>query len=151
MIELKRIYDISTLMQWRMEVLRCVFNTEPDADVITANRRYYDKHLADNTHIAYNALVDGIPAGCAAVCLYDELPSPDNPGGRCAYCMNIYVRPQFRKRGIASALTGRLIEDAKMLRCQKIYLEASAMGMPLYHKLGFKDMAGMMKYEDCNI
>lgn len=146
MIELKRTTDVDLLMKWREEVLRCVFAVSPDKELMDANREYFRTHLADGSHIAYIARREGVDAGCGAVCLYDEMPSPDNRSGRCGYIMNMYVRPEFRHRGVATELLRRLVTDARENGCGKIYLETTEMGRSLYAELGFKEMKDMMKY-----
>lgn len=148
MIELKEIKAIPTLIRWREEVIRNVFSQEPDARLLVANRQYYERHIPDGNHLAFVATVDGEDAGCGAICLSEELPSPDNPSGRCAYLMNIYVRESFRNQGVAHAIVSQLIEESKRFGCDKIYLETTADGKPVYASLGFKDMPDMMKYYD---
>ena len=145
MVDLRQITDIDILMIWRAEVIRNVFGEEPDQTLVKANRRYYTRHIPDKTHIAFVASCDDMDCGCGAICLTDELPSPDNPSGRCAYMMNIYVREAFRNHGIAHKIVSRLIEVAKNHECGKIYLETTADGKPVYTSLGFRDMADMMK------
>ena len=146
MIEVREIQSLPTLMMWRQEVLRHVFGEEPSARLLVANRRYYRKHIAEGTHYAIVAKWDGEDAGCGSVCFTDELPSPDNPSGKCAYLMNIYVRDPFRKHGIAHRIVKRLIDEAKTRECGKIYLETTADGRPVYESLGFRDLPDMMKY-----
>ncbi len=148
MIEIQRITDIARLMRWRAEVLESVFGAEPSADVLTANREYYEAHVADGSHMAFVAVDDGAEAGCGAACAYDEMPSPDNPSGRCFYIMNMYVRPGFRHEGVAKALLRHLIDEAHRRGCGKIYLETTDMGRRLYAHIGFRDMKDMMIYED---
>ncbi|MDE6009587.1 MAG: GNAT family N-acetyltransferase [Muribaculaceae bacterium] len=148
MIELKEIKAIPTLMRWREEVIRNVFGEKPDKRLLVANRQYYARHIANGTHLAFMATVDGEDAGCGAVCLTDELPSPDNPSGRCAYLMNIYVRETFRNHGVAHHIVSRLIEESVKQGCGKIYLETTADGKPVYTSLGFREMPDMMKYYD---
>lgn len=148
MTELRRLTDIDELMAWRREVIATVFDVEPDAALAEANRLYYLRHLADGTHVAYVALHDGREAGCGSICLTDELPSPDNPTGRCAYLMNIYVRRGFRKHGVAHDIVRRLVGDAMSRGCGKIYLESTDMAKPLYREIGFHPMENMMKYGD---
>lgn len=97
---IRQVTAIPTLMHWRKEVIENVFGTTPSKRLLAANRRYYLQHIADGSHIAIVASVDGTDAGCGAICLSDELPSPDNPSGHCAYLMNIYVRKNYRSRGI---------------------------------------------------
>ena len=136
---------MGSLMAWRAKVIESVFGTVPGEELLTENRRYYARHVADGSHVAVVAAVDGEDAGCGAVCLYDELPSPENPNGRCGYIMNVYVRPQWRKRGIGTAITQRLVAIARNSGCGKVYLEATALGAPLYRDCGFRPMDGMMQ------
>lgn len=79
MIELKRITALPTLMHWRAEVIRNVSGVEPHPRMLVANRQYYRKHIADDTHLAFVAEYDGVECGCGAVCFTEELPSPKNP------------------------------------------------------------------------
>lgn len=145
MIQLNQIREISELMKWRQEVIGCVFGLVPSEELMMQNRSFYHKHLADNTHLAFVASEDGEEAGCGSLCLYDELPSPDNPSGKCGYLMNIYVREPFRQKGIGHAIVKRLIEEARIRDCGKIYLETTPDGRSLYSSLGFSDLPDMMK------
>lgn len=151
MVEIKEVKDIGELMRWRREVIRNVFEEEADEALLEANRLYYESHVKDGSHLAFVAEYEGEPCGCGSVCLTEELPSPDNPGGRCAYLMNIYVRKNFRNHGIAHAIVKRLLEEARNRDCGKIYLETTADGKPVYTSLGFRDMPDMMKYYETEI
>ena len=145
---LRQVTDLDALMRWRAEVIAEVFGTEPDAALLENNRRYYASHVAAGSHMAFEALAGrNEPCGCGAVCFSDELPSPDNPSGRCAYLMNIYVRPAWRSRGVAHAIVRRLVDEARRRGCGKIYLETTAAARPVYTSLGFADMPDMMKYD----
>lgn len=148
MIELKKISTLPTLMRWRAEVIEHVFGQKPDKRLLVANRQYYRKHIADNSHIAFVAEFNGVEAGCGAICLTDELPSPDNLNGHCAYLMNIYVREPYRCKGIGHAIVKTLLAEAKNLKCGKIYLETTDAGRTVYQSLGFTDLPDMMKYYD---
>lgn len=144
-LTLRSVKSIPTLMHWRAEVLSAVFGIEPSARMLVQNRRYYRKHIPDGSHIMYVVNLDGEDCGCGAVCFEDELPSPDNPSGLCAYLMNIYVRPHFRGQGIGHTLVNKLIEEAQERDCGKIYLETTDSGRILYEQLGFRNMKNMME------
>lgn len=146
MIGVRRVTSLDELMMWREEVIASVFGVRPDTTLLRANRKYYENHLPDSSHIAFVASYNGVDCGCGAVCFSEELPSPDNPGGRCAYLMNIYVRKEHRGKGIAHSVVRRLIEEAEKYGCEKIYLETTAAGRPVYQSLGFKEMSDMLKY-----
>lgn len=144
--------DIDLLMRWRMEVLREVFSIPQEQltdGLEEENRLYYRRELASGGHIACFASVDGEIAGCGGICLYQEMPSPDNPAGKCAYLMNIYTRPQHRKRGIGETIVRWLVKQARQRGASKIYLEASEAGKALYQGVGFVAMKNMMKLPDC--
>ncbi len=145
------IADLDLLMQWRMEVLDEVFpHSEYDHPecLEEENRKYYEQALPAGEHIACFACVDGEIVGCGGLCLYREMPSPDNPDGRCAYLMNIYCRAPFRKQGIGETVIRWLVDRAKERSVKKIYLETSKNARMLYEQVGFVDMEDMMILPD---
>lgn len=144
MTHIRKITSPDELMEWRKEVIADVFGIEADEALLDANRQYYDKHIRDNTHVAVIASCGGIDCGCGALCFSEELPSPDNPGGKCAYLMNIYVREAYRNKGIAHRIVSKLLDIAVERGCDKIYLETTDEGRPVYRSLGFRDMPDMM-------
>lgn len=123
--------DIEHLLDLRMEVLAAVFADDSwDAGQLRAeNRIYYESHLGMD-HVACIATIEGIEAGCGAICLQSEMPSPDNPSGKCAYLMNVYTRPAFRHRGVGKAAVTWLIGQAHERGAGKICLEATEAGHP---------------------
>ncbi|MCM1068042.1 MAG: GNAT family N-acetyltransferase [Muribaculaceae bacterium] len=144
MIEIRKITSLDRLMEWRREVIATVFGVKADAALLDANREYYRVHIADKSHVAVVASCDGVDCGCGAICFSEELPSPDNPGGKCAYLMNIYVREAYRNIGVAHSIVRHLLAAAKAKGCDKIYLETTGEGRPVYRSLGFRDMPDMM-------
>ena len=142
--------EMEKLMKWRMEVLHHVFSLPDDLDTTqleAENCRYYRQQIARGGHIACFAQIDGVTVGCGGVCLYEEMPSPDNANGKCAYLMNIYCRESYRHQGVGHALVRWLVKQVQDSGVQKIYLETTDSGRPLYRSLGFKDMEGMMHLE----
>lgn len=151
-IEIRRagLGDIELLMQWRLTVLHEVFavpDGDPMLDLAQANRHYYQAALPAEAHIACFAYAGEAIIGCGGLCLHQEMPSPDNPNGACAYLMNIYTRPQFRRRGVGRRIVAWLIQQARQRGIGKIYLETSACGQGLYQEMGFAAMQGYMQLE----
>lgn len=145
------ISDLELLMQWRMTVLREVFSVSSDCrqeELEQENRAYYQRTIPTGEHIACFAYADGEIVGCGGVCIYHEMPSPDNAGGACAYLMNIYTSPEVRRQGIGRAIVGWLIDQSKQRQISKIYLETSDAGRNLYREMNFEDMAGYMKLKE---
>lgn len=139
---------LEELLVWRERVLREVFELPDDADLaglMDANRRYYARALAEGTHEACFAMVGREVVGCGGVCYQDEMPSPDNPSGTCAYLMNVYVDSERRGCGAGAAIVDWLVAQARERGCGKVYLESTAMAAPLYRKFGFVPLDGMMR------
>lgn len=140
--------ELDKLMEWRMEVLEEVFAIPNGTDTSAleqANRSYYLHALPVGEHIACFVDIDGETVGCGGVCLQQEIPSPDNPTGKCAYLMNIYVSPAYRKQHIGTTIVSWLVEQALELGIVKIYLETSDMGRNMYRHLNFEEMKDMLK------
>lgn len=145
------INEIDALMKWRVEVLRHVFDIPQGEDMsglYETNLEYYQKALPSGEHIAVFAEISGVAVGCGGLCLYREMPSPDNPSGKCAYLMNIYTKEKYRGHGVGKAVAEYLINCAKARNITKIYLEATAEGRPMYENLGFRDMKDYMILKD---
>lgn len=143
------INDLDILMAWRMEVLREVFSIPAELDMREleqANRSYYQTMLKNEGHIACFACQEEI-IGCGGICIYQEMPSPDNPTGMCAYLMNIYTRPQFRGQGVGEKIVRWLLSQAMRRGITKIYLETSECGRKLYQKIGFTPMTDYLKVD----
>lgn len=139
--------EIDRLMAWRMEVLREVFSLPEGSDLgrlDRENRAYYARELPRMGHIACFAEVDGQVIGCGGVCLQREMPSPDNPSGKCAYLMNIYTRPEAQRHGVGHSVVRWLVMRARRWGAEKIYLETSREGRALYEGEGFVDLPDMM-------
>lgn len=142
--------DIDLLIEWRMRVLYDVFSisdSHPVAELEQENRRYYQSMLQTGGHIACFACTEDKVLGCGGICIYQEMPSPDNASGRCAYLMNIYTCPEFRGNGVGKMVVQWLIEQAKQRNITKIYLETSEKGRKLYERIGFFPMLDMMKLQ----
>ena len=135
--------DMPLLLEWRERVLRDVFELPASYDMselMERNRAFYQQHLADGSHIGGLALRDGQPVGCGAVCLYDEMPSPDNHSGVCAYLMNVYTVPDARHSGVAETVVRWLVAQAQAAGAGKIYLETTEAARHLYQQQGFEPM-----------
>ena len=135
--------ELDCLLRWRMEVLHAVFGVpeaEPMSALYAANEEYYRSALPDGSHVACFAEQDGGIIGCGGVCLFREMPSPDNPAGRCAYLMNVYTREAFRGAGVGRKIVSWLVEQARARNITKIYLESSGRARALYEGMGFVPM-----------
>lgn len=141
--------DLDFLVQQRIVVLRAVFDIEEHEDTTAlenANRAYYEKALKEGTHVAALAFEGEAFVGCGALCLQDEMPSPDSPSGRTALIMNVYTPPEQRHRGVARRVVRWLMERAQKKGVDRVLLEATPDARPLYEDLGFVSAPDFMEY-----
>ena len=139
--------DVDLLTKIRIEVLRAANGLSDDADMTEVEHQsyeYYQKALRDGTHTAYLAFDGDRFAGAGGISYYQVMPTFHNPSGNKAYIMNMYTRPEYRRRGIARRMLDILINDAKARGISFITLEATMMGRPLYESAGFVPMKDEM-------
>jgi len=89
------------------------------------------------------AEADGSPVGSVVVVWQRVPPSPRNVIGLTAYILGMYVRPAYRRRGIARTLMNACIESAEERGAPAVMLHASDLGKPLYEGLAFKPTSEM--------
>ncbi len=140
--------DLEILVKTRIEVLRAANKLDDSVDmseVEAESRTYYEKALVDGSHTAILVFDGDKFAGAGGVSYYSVMPTYHNPSGRKAYIMNMYTKPEYRRRGIAFKTLDLLVSDAKNKGIAAISLEATNMGRPLYEKYGFVKMEDEME------
>ena len=140
--------DIDLLVRTRIEVLRAANGLADSADmseVEKQSRAYYEKALADGTHTALLVSDHGQFIGAGGISYYRVMPTYHNPTGRKGYIMNMYTRPEYRRKGIAFHTLDLLIQDAREKGLASVSLEATETGRPLYEKYGFSGMKDEME------
>ena len=140
--------DIDLLVRTRIEVLRAANGLADSADmseVEKQSRAYYEKALADGTHTALLVSDHGQFIGAGGISYYRVMPTYHNPTGRKGYIMNMYTRPEYRRKGIAFHTLDLLVQDARGKGITSVSLEATAAGRPLYEKYGFSGMKNEME------
>ena len=104
--------DIDALMDMRLKMLREV-NKLPEEHEFPEEFVNFTKLFFLHGNQTTWIVDDGGAVGCASICYYELMPTFDHPSGRRAQIMNVYTRPEYRKKGYASTLLRLLIEDAK--------------------------------------
>lgn len=140
--------DLEILTETRVAVLRAANQLSDDTnmtDVEMKSREYYQTALQDDAHVAYLVFDGDKFVGAGGVSFFQVMPTYHNPTGRKAYIMNMYTRPEYRRKGIALKTLDLLVAEARMRGITSISLEATNMGRPLYEKYGFISMKDEME------
>ncbi len=128
--------QLEDVLALRREMLAAVNGRSEDSisgEIMEYSREYFSG--GDQTTIlAY----DGETAvGCATICYVSLLPTLDHPTGRRARIMNVYMRDEYRKQGIAGQMLNVILEEARERGVTYVDLDATDMGKRLYESLGF--------------
>ena len=134
--------DMATLAEFRLAMFDDMAGAAAEpAPRPESLRRDNESWLAEHMgrdFFAWIAEIDGRPVASAGLVWFAHPPGPLNPIGKEAYILNVYTRPEARRRGLARALMERLVDEAGRAGVRRIWLRASDEGRPLYESMGFR-------------
>lgn len=142
--------DIEILTETRITVLRAANQLSDDVEMSNVKEQsylYYQKALSEDSHVAYLVFDDNEFVGAGGISFFHVMPTFHNPTGKKAYIMNMYTKPEYRRKGIAYKTLDLLVAEAKQRGIYAISLEATDMGKPLYEKYGFVKMNDEMELQ----
>ncbi|GAP12572.1 N-acetylglutamate synthase [Longilinea arvoryzae] len=143
--------DIPVLIELRLAMFQSMGCCDPNilAEVAAASETYMNAHLADGRFRAWLVEVDGQIAATGGLILREAPPAYHNLSGREGYIMGIYTRPEFRHRGLATAIMKRILVLLQEEGIPRATLRASQEGRLLYEKMGFEQTSEMkLELED---
>ena len=86
---------------------------------------------------------------CVFLLIVEKPMSPSFITGKTGTVLNVYTKPEYRKKGYAKKLMNMMLEDAKAENVSKIELKATEDGYSLYRSVGFEDVVA--KYHNMRI
>jgi len=134
--------DISALTDLRIAYLQEDLGviTEDDLQKLQASLPgYYEKHLNKDLMV-YVAREEDTIISCAFLLIVEKPMSPSFITGKTGVVLNVYTKPEHRRKGYAKKLMTKMIEDAKAQEVSVIELKATEDGYPLYKSIGFEDV-----------
>tara|TARA_B100000676_G_scaffold309508_2_gene373251 strand:- start:1729 stop:2214 length:486 start_codon:yes stop_codon:yes gene_type:complete len=114
-----------------------------------ANHFRLDKAETQPGNGAFIIAFDGdVPLGCGAVRRRLDAPAPYSPGGEIK---RMYVRDQYRRRGVAACVLASLEQEASKLGLEHLLLETGtrqAAAVGLYERAGFVVIPNFGEYAE---
>ncbi|MDH4262084.1 MAG: GNAT family N-acetyltransferase [Spirochaetia bacterium] len=131
--------DISILTELRIEFLKEVkgADLENKNDMYYNIEKYLNNHITDESFIAWLCVFENEVIATSGISFYEVPPSHSNITGKIGYIMNMYTKKPYRRKGIASILFEKIIEEGLERKVGKLSLHASKDGKSLYQKYGF--------------
>ncbi|MDE5772100.1 MAG: GNAT family N-acetyltransferase, partial [Ruminococcus sp.] len=109
---------------------------------------YLCNHLNNDLFVFVCRDVDKI-VSCCFLCISEKPSNPTFINGRTGTVLNVYTKPEYRRKGIAGKLIKMLLSEAANLNVDFVELKATDSGYDLYKSLGFEDVVSKyhnMKY-----
>lgn len=136
--------DLDLLVQLRLDFIEADRENE-QYDIIKENcYSYFQTSLQNGFCDVILAEAEEIIVGTGVVFYYNSVPSTFNITGKNAYVTSMYVKEEYRRKGIATTILRQLIDVANKKDYPIIMLNASEMGKALYRKLGFTEIRNGM-------
>lgn len=145
------IKDIGVLTDLRIAYLQEDLGviSDKDLEVIQGSLPiYYEKHI-NKDFIAYVAKDNEDIVSCAFLLIVEKPISPSFITGKTGTVLNVYTKPEYRKKGCAKKLMTMMLEDARAEDVSVIELKATEDGYSLYKSVGFEDVVA--KYHNMKI
>ena len=120
----------------------------PNQDIDNELINFFEKKLNDNSLIEWLRVKDNNIIVTASIIFYDFPPTYTNKIGVKGYITNMYTKPEYRNRGIATLLLNKLMEEAKNRKVEKLCLIASKMGKSVYLKCEFSESNDWLEFND---
>lgn len=135
--------DVEVLVEYRKLQL-IDEGSKPQGNIDDELRRFFMDGIKDGSVVIYVTEDDEKIIGTAGVCYYNYPPTFSNPTGKMAYVTDVYVKPEYRLKGIATKLMVYIMRNIKLSKCAFARLHASIHGKKMYEGIGFTDAQGFM-------
>lgn len=109
---------------------------------------YFRRHLNRDCFV-YAAKSENETVSCCFLTVSEKPSNPDFINGIVGTVMNVYTKPDYRRKGLAGSLLKMLLDDAEKMGLDFVELKATDSGYSLYKSIGFEDTVS--KYHNMRI
>jgi GNAT superfamily N-acetyltransferase len=134
-----------------MAVMRYVFRTEL-GEPVESEQEFVGRAttwLADRLELGswtgWLALEHEQPVGLVLVHLVEKVPNPVVEPESLGYVSSLYVRPEYRERGIGDVLLRTAVDFCRDHDVDTVVLWPSPRSVPLYERHGFRRQGAVME------
>lgn len=136
------IVDLDQLIKLRIEYLLEDFGDISEDRLSQISEKlpsYYRDHLNKDLFV-YVCREGGDIISCCFLCVTEKPSSPSFLNGKTGSVLNVYTKPEYRRKGIAGKLLKMLLSDSEEMKLDYVELKATDSGYNLYRSIGFKDV-----------
>jgi len=146
--------DLETVIELRLEFLKEAGHVKAGEDIVCPYgkiREFMVTHINKDLHL-WLADIGNEAVATGAVCIWEKLPHNfgESSSSRIGYILNMYTRPENRKKGIASTILQEIIQFLKAEGILRVILHAMEDGKGIYKKCGFSSNEHLMEMKISN-
>lgn len=133
--------QLDRLLDHRMSMWREIYPGMDSGgeDLVIETRKWLTEKLSNGSMLAIIAMTSGgSVAGSGCILVQEDEPRPTSSIARKPHLLSMYTEKEFRGRGVARMIVERAIKWARDNGFDRMTLNASVSGRPLYEKMGFR-------------
>ena len=134
--------DIDLLVELRDAMWREITGEMDIGDVSEAlgnTREYFESAVPGGEYVCVLAEAQGRVVGVGGMVMYRKPSQPLSPVGVEGYILNMLTMPEWRGKGVASAIMRGLLDCAREAGAGLVWLRATEQGRRVYEKFGFEE------------
>lgn len=101
-------------------------------------KEYYSNHI-DSDMIAYISEENSEVISSVFLIVIEKPANPTFMSGKIGNILNVYTKPEYRKKGIGGQLLKSAINEARKMNLSYLELKSTKAGFKLYNELGFEE------------
>jgi ribosomal protein S18 acetylase RimI-like enzyme len=142
--------DLAEVLRLRVAMFEAMPHQSSDRlpELEKANLAYLTRALPNGEYLAWVAEVEGRTVGAGGMVMRYTPPTVTNLTGKEGYILSIYTEPEWRGKGVASAIIQAILDYLRASGIPKASLRCREEVRPLYEKLGFNPGEEMVVYLD---
>lgn len=130
--------DIPHIVEHRAEMFREMAIAAKFDDMAAATKLWLRHAIPSKTYCGWVAETDrGEVAAGGGLLIIPWPPGPISMDPRCGFIFNVYTQPAHRQQGLARRLMDAMHDYCRVEGVERVVLNASAFGKPLYEAMGY--------------
>ena len=131
---------LETLVELRIEFIKDIhpkIETELLKNIYETTLKYFKELFENKAYIGFIGLLNNEVICTAGLLLYNLPPLTNENYRKIGHVLNFYTKPEYRKRGYGLKLMEYIKEIAIEEKINRLILNSTQMGFPIYEKSGF--------------
>lgn len=129
--------DLESFVDVRIEFITQIRTIREIDAFRNSTLAYLRAHIERDDLVIFLAVDQGRIVSSCMACVYQTAPVPSCLTGKTAKLLNVCTRLEYRRRGLAEQLIRLLLAELRARDVEKVVLDYTEDGLPLYQKLGF--------------